>query len=252
MPKTPTPFFSTRAPVSRVSEASDKMEPSTGTTPEMVTRAAFTAAASAPEDMTPDMVIYMVKPMSRILKEAKHSHRRKPAAFCKVGFSLISPAAHKMMNRRMAGNTRFFPRESSSPAPISVALEAITEDTGLPEAAMADTKAGIIPLSKASISSKASWQAVSRLPVPARAMRATAHTPAMDKRFPGRVMPEAPAKLCPSPRSTHTAKMDSDALQDSRRCCRHSPTPFSSRERPAEDTMESPRSVVTSCTLSGI
>ena len=127
MPKTPTPFFSTRAPVSRVSEASDKIEPSTGTTPEMVTRAAFTAAASAPEDMTPDMVIYMVKPMSRILNEAKHSHRRKPAAFCKVGFSLISPAAHKMMNSRMAGNTRFFPRESRSPAPISVALEAITE-----------------------------------------------------------------------------------------------------------------------------
>ena len=55
-----------------------------------------------------------------------------------------------MMNNRMAGKTRFLPRETSSPAPINVALEAITEDTGLPEAAMADTKAGIIPLSSAS------------------------------------------------------------------------------------------------------
>ena len=53
MPKTPTAFFKIPAPASTVPAASDKMPPTTGTMPEMVSFAAFSASASALPAITP-------------------------------------------------------------------------------------------------------------------------------------------------------------------------------------------------------
>ena len=53
IPKTPTAFFSTPAPASTVSAASERMPPTTGTMLDTVKRAALTATASAVPATTP-------------------------------------------------------------------------------------------------------------------------------------------------------------------------------------------------------
>ncbi len=149
------------------------------------------------------------------MKPAIHSQRRKPAAFCSSGPPAASPAAHKTMVSRTAGKTRFLPKLTSRPAKASVALEAVAEEIGLPEAAIAATKDGISVLSSASICSRAWPQAEKRLPAPERASAVTAQIPAIFSASAGRLRPEASTNPWPKLIKAHTAKMVSEDRQES-------------------------------------
>ena len=78
MPNTPAAFRSTEAPASRVSAVSEMTPPTTGTMLEMVNLAAFTVAASAPPEITPDRFRYPTKASRTTDRRMVISHFSRP------------------------------------------------------------------------------------------------------------------------------------------------------------------------------
>ena len=83
---------STPALTTSVSDASESILPTTGTTPESVSFAALTAVASALPEIAPEMARYAVKAKSTAFKLAPMIQPTRPRSFARVSSPIAASA----------------------------------------------------------------------------------------------------------------------------------------------------------------